>query len=140
MNDTPIDDRDSGIISLGGRKLLITWFASTLFRTWGASDPNFAVPSDEDDEKFVGSWVRLSDDAGASWGEPVKVAVMGCEVNGPGEAKDADVGIAAGNGRAIIFRKGQKARVVVAADMLTALMEEVEQVIAERRESAAATV
>ena len=72
--------------------------------------------------------------------EPVKVAVMGCEVNGPGEAKDADVGIAAGNGRAIIFRKGQKARVVVAADMLTALMEEVEQVIAERRESAAATV
>ena len=38
----------------------------------------------------------------------VKVAVMGCEVNGPGEAKDADVGIAAGVGRAIIFRKGQK--------------------------------
>jgi (E)-4-hydroxy-3-methylbut-2-enyl-diphosphate synthase len=72
--------------------------------------------------------------------EPVKVAVMGCEVNGPGEAKDADVGIAAGNGRAIIFRRGQKARVVVAADMLTALMEEVEQVIAERRESAAASV
>ena len=43
---------------------------------------------------------------------PIKVAVMGCEVNGPGEAKDADVGIAAGAGRAIIFRKGQKARIV----------------------------
>ena len=56
----------------------------------------------------------------------VKVAVMGCEVNGPGEAKDADVGIAAGNGRAIIFRKGQKARIVEEADMLTALLEEVE--------------
>jgi (E)-4-hydroxy-3-methylbut-2-enyl-diphosphate synthase len=56
---------------------------------------------------------------------PVKVAVMGCEVNGPGEAKDADVGIAAGNGRAVIFRKGRKARVVEAADMLDALMEEV---------------
>ena len=55
----------------------------------------------------------------------VKVAVMGCEVNGPGEAKDADVGIAAGNGRAVIFRKGQKARVVAEADMLDALMEEV---------------
>ena len=39
---------------------------------------------------------------------PVKVAVMGCEVNGPGEAKDADVGKAAGVGRAIIFRKGKK--------------------------------
>ena len=56
---------------------------------------------------------------------PVKVAVMGCEVNGPGEAKDADVGIAAGVGRAIIFRKGRKARVVGEADMLTALMDEV---------------
>jgi (E)-4-hydroxy-3-methylbut-2-enyl-diphosphate synthase len=55
----------------------------------------------------------------------VKVAVMGCEVNGPGEAKDADVGIAAGNGRAVIFRKGQKVRVVAEADMLEALMEEV---------------
>ena len=58
----------------------------------------------------------------------VKVAVMGCEVNGPGEAKDADVGIAAGAGRAVIFRKGQKARVVSADDMLSALMEEVEKV------------
>ncbi len=56
----------------------------------------------------------------------VKVAVMGCEVNGPGEAKDADVGIAAGAGRAVIFRKGQKVRVVSEAEMFTALMEEVE--------------
>ena len=56
----------------------------------------------------------------------ITVAVMGCEVNGPGEAKDADVGIAAGAGRAVIFRKGQKARVVSAEDMLTALMEEVD--------------
>ena len=58
----------------------------------------------------------------------IKVAVMGCEVNGPGEAKDADVGIAAGAGRAIIFRKGKKSRIVDEADMLTALMEEVKQV------------
>ena len=56
----------------------------------------------------------------------IKVAVMGCEVNGPGEAKDADVGIAAGAGRAVIFRKGQKVRVVPEEEMLTALMEEVE--------------
>ena len=62
---------------------------------------------------------------------PVKVAVMGCEVNGPGEAKDADVGIAAGVGRAVIFRKGQKARVVAEADMLEALMEEVRAVVEE---------
>ena len=56
---------------------------------------------------------------------PIKVAVMGCEVNGPGEAKDADVGIAAGAGRAIIFRKGQKARIVDESEMLGALMDEV---------------
>ena len=58
---------------------------------------------------------------------PIKVAVMGCEVNGPGEAKDADVGIAAGAGRAIIFRKGRKSRIVSEDDMLTALMDEVRQ-------------
>lgn len=56
----------------------------------------------------------------------IKVAVMGCEVNGPGESKDADVGIAAGAGRAVIFRKGEKVRIVPAEDMLTALMEEIE--------------
>ena len=63
---------------------------------------------------------------------PVKVAVMGCEVNGPGEAKDADVGIAAGAGRAVIFRKGQKARVVEASQMIAALMEEVDQVVKDK--------
>ena len=62
----------------------------------------------------------------------VKVAVMGCEVNGPGEAKDADVGIAAGVGRAVIFRKGQKSRVVAEEDMLSALMEEIELVALEK--------
>ena len=70
---------------------------------------------------------------------PVKVAVMGCEVNGPGEAKDADVGIAAGAGRAIIFRKGQKARIVDEADMLTALMEEVQKAEADVAEPAQAS-
>ena len=55
----------------------------------------------------------------------LKVAVMGCEVNGPGEAKDADIGIAGGNGRAVIFRKGQKTNIVPESDMLEALMAEV---------------
>ncbi|MFP6594919.1 MAG: flavodoxin-dependent (E)-4-hydroxy-3-methylbut-2-enyl-diphosphate synthase [Dehalococcoidia bacterium] len=55
----------------------------------------------------------------------LKVAVMGCEVNGPGEAKDADIGIAGGNGRAIIFRKGVKANIVPESEMLEALMAEV---------------
>ncbi|MFP6679742.1 MAG: flavodoxin-dependent (E)-4-hydroxy-3-methylbut-2-enyl-diphosphate synthase [Dehalococcoidia bacterium] len=57
----------------------------------------------------------------------LKVAVMGCEVNGPGEAKDADIGIAGGNGRAVIFRKGKKIKTVPESDMLEALMVEVNQ-------------
>lgn len=78
--------------------------------------------------------VRLANDVDKllkSIDTSVKVAVMGCEVNGPGEAKDADVGIAAGNGRAIIFRKGIKSRVVKEEDMLIALMEEVDLVAKE---------
>jgi (E)-4-hydroxy-3-methylbut-2-enyl-diphosphate synthase len=62
---------------------------------------------------------------------PLKIAVMGCEVNGPGEAKDADIGIAGGNGRAVIFRKGAKTRVVAESEMLEALMEEVRATEAE---------
>jgi (E)-4-hydroxy-3-methylbut-2-enyl-diphosphate synthase len=58
---------------------------------------------------------------------PVKVAVMGCVVNGPGEAKDADVGIACGKGKGVIFKKGKKVATVEEKDFLTALMKEVEE-------------
>lgn len=58
----------------------------------------------------------------------LKVAVMGCVVNGPGEARDADVGIACGKGRGVIFRNGKQVRTVDEADFLTALMAEVEAV------------
>ncbi len=58
--------------------------------------------------------------------KPVKVAVMGCVVNGPGEARDADVGIACGKGKGVIFKKGEKVAVVEEKDFLTALMKEVE--------------
>ena len=73
--------------------------------------------------------VKLANDVDAMLkksDKEIKVAVMGCEVNGPGEAKDADVGIAAGAGRAVIFRKGEKVRVVPEAEMLSALMEEIQ--------------
>jgi (E)-4-hydroxy-3-methylbut-2-enyl-diphosphate synthase len=59
--------------------------------------------------------------------KPIKVAVMGCVVNGPGEAKDADIGIACGKGRAILFKKGEKIGVVEEKDFVTALMAEVER-------------
>jgi (E)-4-hydroxy-3-methylbut-2-enyl-diphosphate synthase len=58
--------------------------------------------------------------------KPIKVAVMGCVVNGPGEARDADVGIACGKGRGVIFKKGEQVAVVEEKDFFTALMKEVE--------------
>ena len=60
--------------------------------------------------------------------KPIKVAVMGCVVNGPGEARDADVGIACGKGKGVIFRKGKKVGVVEEKDFVHALMREVEGV------------
>ncbi len=59
--------------------------------------------------------------------KPIKVAVMGCVVNGPGEARDADIGIACGKGRAVLFKKGEKIRVVKEKDFVSALMAEVER-------------
>jgi (E)-4-hydroxy-3-methylbut-2-enyl-diphosphate synthase len=55
---------------------------------------------------------------------PIQVAVMGCVVNGPGEAREADLGIAAGKGRGHLFIKGQVVRVVPEADMVDALVDE----------------
>jgi len=57
---------------------------------------------------------------------PVKISVLGCVVNGPGEAREADIGIAAGNGKGVIFRNGEIVKHVLEADMVDALMEEVE--------------
>ncbi len=58
---------------------------------------------------------------------PIKVAVMGCVVNGPGEARDADVGIACGKGRGMIFRNGKNVRTVDEANFLNALITEIER-------------
>ncbi len=56
---------------------------------------------------------------------PVTVAVMGCVVNGPGEAREADVGIAGGKGGGILFRKGKVLKTVKEKDLLRELMQEI---------------
>lgn len=55
----------------------------------------------------------------------IKVAVMGCAVNGPGEARDADIGIAGGKGEGLIFKKGEIIKKVPESELLDALMEEI---------------
>ena len=57
----------------------------------------------------------------------IKVAVMGCVVNGPGEAKEADIGIAGGDGCGLIFKKGEILRKVDEKDLLDELMKEIDK-------------
>ena len=65
---------------------------------------------------------------------PIKVAVMGCVVNGPGEAREADLGMAGGRDKGIIFRKGEVIRSVRGQEaLLAAFMEELDTLLAERR-------
>jgi (E)-4-hydroxy-3-methylbut-2-enyl-diphosphate synthase len=61
--------------------------------------------------------------------QPIKVAVMGCIVNGPGEAKEADVGIACGKSKGAIFRKGKVVSTVAEKDFLEALIAEVKNLL-----------
>ena len=56
----------------------------------------------------------------------IKVAVMGCVVNGPGEAREADIGIAGGNGEGLIFKKGEIIKKVKEEDLIEELMREIE--------------
>jgi (E)-4-hydroxy-3-methylbut-2-enyl-diphosphate synthase len=63
---------------------------------------------------------------------PLKVAVMGCVVNGPGEAREADIGVAGGKGRGIIFRNGKSIGSYPEGDLLKALLTEIEQMTGER--------
>ncbi len=65
--------------------------------------------------------------------EPIEVAVMGCVVKGPGEARGADVGIAGGNGEGLIFRKGEIVRKVPEADLVNELFQEIDQILEERK-------
>jgi len=85
ISDSPIDDRDAGIISLGSQRLLVSWFTSD---TRQYADENHAKSydvegwklaistwTDEMVARWLGSWVIMSEDGGETWGRPVRVAV-----------------------------------------------------------------
>jgi (E)-4-hydroxy-3-methylbut-2-enyl-diphosphate synthase len=63
---------------------------------------------------------------------PIKVAIMGCVVNGPGEAREADVGIAGGRGKGILFKKGELVEKIPQADLIERLLIEVEKMTGEK--------
>jgi putative membrane-bound dehydrogenase-like protein len=85
IQDSPIDDRDAGILNLGGNSLLVSWFRSDT-RKYADEDwipaaereswkQIFAGWSDEVVEPLIGSWVMRSDDGGTTWGAPVRAPV-----------------------------------------------------------------
>ncbi|MBF0200388.1 MAG: flavodoxin-dependent (E)-4-hydroxy-3-methylbut-2-enyl-diphosphate synthase [Desulfamplus sp.] len=59
----------------------------------------------------------------------IKVAIMGCAVNGPGEAREADIGIAGGDGNAVLFKNGRVVRKIDQENMVRELLEEIEQIL-----------
>jgi (E)-4-hydroxy-3-methylbut-2-enyl-diphosphate synthase len=69
---------------------------------------------------------------------PVKISILGCIVNGPGEAREADLGIAAGKGKGVIFKRGEIIRHVLESEMVDALLEEIDKW--EEEESAKGTL
>lgn len=71
----------------------------------------------------------------ANISEPISVAVMGCVVNGPGEAREADVGLAGGIGEGLIFRKGQVLRKVSEDKLIDELFTEIDKILLERKVS-----
>jgi (E)-4-hydroxy-3-methylbut-2-enyl-diphosphate synthase len=62
---------------------------------------------------------------------PLRVAVMGCVVNGPGEAREADLGVASGNGKGQIFVRGEVIKTVPEAQIVETLIEEAQRLAAE---------
>ena len=62
---------------------------------------------------------------------PITVAVMGCVVNGPAEARHADIGVTGGRGKGVIFRKGKLYRTVPQEELLQVLLAEIDAIAAE---------
>jgi sialidase-1 len=89
INDSPIDDRDAGVVHLGGGRLLVSWFTSDTRRyrqadwckrTLGEAelarwDAALAGWTDDLVRRWLGSWVMLSDDRGATWSAPIRAPV-----------------------------------------------------------------
>ena len=103
INDSPLDDRDAGIVNLGGKRLLVTWFATDNrlsyskgeYKTW-VDDEEFArwgttlgALSDAVANRHLGSWIMLSHDAAATWGAPIRVPVS--TPHGPIRLRNGDL-------------------------------------------------
>jgi (E)-4-hydroxy-3-methylbut-2-enyl-diphosphate synthase len=104
--------------SLGLRKGGLTFVSCP---SCGRADVDLVTLAKEIEEEFKGL------------NEEIHIAVMGCEVNGPGEARVADIGVAGGKGIGLIFKRGEVIRKVPESEIRTAMREEVDKFLAERK-------
>jgi (E)-4-hydroxy-3-methylbut-2-enyl-diphosphate synthase len=88
-----------------------------------------ACPTCARAEIDVAGWAREVEERVQNLSLSLRVAVMGCPVNGPGEAREADVGLAGGKGRAVLFVKGKVMKKVSPDEAVEALMEEIDRLI-----------
>jgi (E)-4-hydroxy-3-methylbut-2-enyl-diphosphate synthase len=110
--------------SLGLRKGGLTFVSCP---SCGRADVDLVKLAREVEEEFKGL------------NEEIHIAVMGCEVNGPGEARAADIGVAGGRGIGLIFRGGEVIRKVPESEIVRAMREEVDRFIADRRAASTGT-
>ncbi len=107
------------------------WAAYELLRALGLRQRGMELISCPTCGRCEIDLIKLAEEADSkirAWPEPLKVAVMGCVVNGPGEAREADVGIAGGRGFGLLFRKGEIIKKVPEEQMLDELLREIEKI------------
>jgi (E)-4-hydroxy-3-methylbut-2-enyl-diphosphate synthase len=125
LSADPVEEVRVGIEilkSLGLRKGGLTFVACP---SCGRADVDLVKLAREVEEEFK------------TLNEEIHIAVMGCEVNGPGEARAADIGVAGGRGIGLVFKNGEVIRKVPESEIVTAMREEVDKFLAERRQARA---
>src|SRR5438094_23653 len=128
LSADPVEEVRVGIDilkSLGLRKGGLTFVACP---SCGRADVDLVKLAREVEDEFKGL------------NEEIHIAVMGCEVNGPGEARAADIGVAGGRGIGLIFKNGDVIRKVPEKEIVQAMREEVDKFIAERKAAKTAAV
>lgn len=102
-------------LGLGKRKLEVI-----ACPTCGRTEIDIISIADEVEERLFGCEI------------PITVAIMGCEVNGPGEAREADVGICGGRGVGLVFRRGKVIKKVKESELVSALLKEIDKITREK--------
>ena len=119
-------------VSLTADPVEEVWAAYELLRNLGLRERGIELISCPTCGRCEIDLIKLAEDIDQSirsMPEPLKVAVMGCVVNGPGEAREADIGIAGGRGFGLLFRKGKVIKKVPEGELLNELLQEIKNIV-----------